>query len=88
MTILIRALSGLLGLTMLTSAQKCSVTRQTDPGVEEAVPCVFPFTYKGETFMTCTARDQPGGQEWCSTKVSIASIVNRIGTHSQSKFPK
>ena len=71
---LIRSVSSLLGLALITAAQKCSVTRESDPGVEEAVPCVFPFTYKGETFMTCTARDEPGGQEWCSTKVRQMSI--------------
>ena len=56
-------------------------------GPDKGRPCVFPFTYKGETFMTCTARDHPGGLEWCSTKVSMQVLyvryvgltVNRIG---------
>ena len=68
---LIRSVASLLGLALMTSAQKCSVTMERDPGQVETVPCVFPFTYKGKTFMTCTARDQPGGQEWCSTKVRL-----------------
>ena len=68
---LIRSVASLLGLALMTSAQKCSVTQERDPGQVETVPCVFPFTYKVETFMTCTARDQPGGQEWCSTKVRL-----------------
>ena len=71
---LIRSVASLLGLALLTSAQKCSVTQERDPGQVETVPCVFPFTYKGETFMTCTARDQPGGQEWCSTKVRLPCV--------------
>ena len=75
---LIRVLSGLLGLTMVTSAQKCSVTMERDPGVTEAVPCVFPFTYKGETYMTCTGEDHPGGQEWCSTKVRMSHSTEYI----------
>ena len=94
---LIRSVASLLGLALLTSAQKCSVTQERDPGQVETVPCVFPFTYKGETFMTCTARDQPGGQEWCSTKVrlpyvyllpSLADLTFWPGKHSlrQKKF--
>ena len=78
---LIRSVSSLLGLALITAAQKCSVTRESDPGVEEAVPCVFPFTYKGQTHMTCTARDEPGGREWCSTKVWVSMTHIDTMTH-------
>ena len=75
------ALSCLLGLASLALAQKCSVTMERDPGVREEVPCVFPFTYKGQTHMTCTARDEPGGREWCSTKVWVSMTHNDTMTH-------
>lgn len=28
--------------------------------------CVFPFTYRGETYYDCTTQDSNSGKEWCS----------------------
>ncbi|CAL4142687.1 unnamed protein product, partial [Meganyctiphanes norvegica] len=30
--------------------------------------CKFPFIYKGDTYLTCTKRDDPNGKPWCSIK--------------------
>ena len=31
--------------------------------------CVFPFSYLGEIFNTCTRKNSQNGHPWCATKV-------------------
>ena len=35
---------------------------------------MFPFTYKGVTYYSCTAVDEADGLDWCSTKVDSAGV--------------
>ena len=51
------------------SGQECYVAKEKDPGVVTQESCIFPFTYKGVTYNTCTYVDHPEQKEWCSTKV-------------------
>jgi hypothetical protein len=59
-------------------------------------PCVFPFTFGGETFSTCTPWVYGGehqGKPWCSTKVDSSGVhVNGEGNYgfcgSQCETPK
>jgi len=46
-----------------------------NPGcfTEEQEACVFPFTYKGALYSTCTTIDN-GGLEWCSTKTDHKGV--------------
>lgn len=32
--------------------------------------CVFPFTYKGQTYKKCTTADSDNGAAWCATEVN------------------
>ncbi|KAJ7313794.1 hypothetical protein JRQ81_005496 [Phrynocephalus forsythii] len=36
-------------------------------GNSNGQPCVFPFTYKNQTFETCTNEDEATGRFWCAT---------------------
>ncbi len=42
----------------------------------EAKRCVFPFKFKGRTYLECTADHSVNGKEWCATEVrrNIGSI--------------
>ena len=53
----------------IRSDEECYVQIQQVPRVETNLPCVFPFTYKGVTYNTCTSVDHPEEYEWCSTKI-------------------
>ena len=65
----------------VAEAQKCSVTKELDPGREESVPCVFPFSHAGTSHLTCTGAGHPRGMEWCSTKVDAAGNHVAGGGH-------
>lgn len=52
------------GIFRPSSAQRCETIGGNDP----FCPCVFPFTYDGETYQSCT-KDGDGQHPWCSTQV-------------------
>ena len=61
-------------LKIILAQENCHVINYVDPGVEEKVPCIFPFTYKGVEYSHCTSQDHPGRQEWCSTKTDDQGV--------------
>ncbi len=43
---------------------------------EAARRCVFPFKYKGRSYLECTADHSVNGKQWCATEVSRKLVVN------------
>ena len=50
-------------LYLACKEDSCITTRES---TKKCTKCVFPFTYEGETFHTCTSVGEPA--PWCSTK--------------------
>ncbi len=44
----------------------------------EALRCVFPFRYKGRTYLECTADHSVNGKQWCATEVSYVNAKRII----------
>ena len=50
----------------------CSDQCTTTSGPRGGAPCVFPFTYKGIQYKSCTLVDAVGGKPWCSTRATYS----------------
>jgi hypothetical protein len=50
----------------------CTVIEERD---KVAMPCIFPFKFRGKVFFDCTNETDPDGKSWCSTKLDDS------GTH-------
>ena len=43
-------------------------------------PCIFPFTYQGTTYYTCTTAGSENGAAWCAVQVNIAWLTSILLT--------
>merc|ERR1712210_252690 len=57
-----------------TAAADLRRTCNTVSGPAAGKPCVFPFTWQGKTFNSCTKEGDDQGKLWCSTMVDQAGI--------------
>merc|ERR1711910_194268 len=57
-----------------TAAADLRRTCNTVSGPAAGKPCVFPFTWQGKTFNSCTEEGDDQGKLWCSTMVDQAGI--------------
>ncbi len=51
-----------------TGNQLCFINT-VSTATKEARRCIFPFSYKGKTYVSCTADHSSNGEEWCGTQV-------------------
>ena len=42
---------------------------------KDSTRCVFPFTFKGKTYLQCTAAESVNAKEWCATEVDAEGEV-------------
>merc|ERR1711976_125381 len=49
--------------------------RQCDCRTEQGSSCVFPFTYKGVTYKSCTTAESDNNKAWCATEVDSEGVV-------------
>ena len=42
---------------------------------KDSTRCVFPFTFKGKTYLRCTADESVNAKEWCATEVDADGEV-------------
>eukprot|EP00095_Tigriopus_kingsejongensis_P002459 maker-scaffold1402_size43054-snap-gene-0.7 protein:Tk02459 transcript:maker-scaffold1402_size43054-snap-gene-0.7-mRNA-1 annotation:"hemolymph proteinase 24" len=67
------SLIGLLVLIMVPISLGCS-TVPTENGTQGAELCVFPFSFEGITFTSCTDAGDPNGIKWCSVGVDDQGV--------------
>ena len=48
------------------------MTLDNDASPRKGLPCIFPFTYLGNTYNECGVIDEP--YLWCSTKVNAEGV--------------
>merc|ERR1712130_891922 len=71
-------------VTTTTAAADLRRTCNTVSGPSAEKPCVFPFTWQGKTFNSCTKEGDDQGKLWCSTMVDQAG--NHITGQGQYGF--
>ena len=47
----------------------------SDCRTEQGNSCVFPFTFKGVTYKTCTTAESDNNKAWCATQVDSDGVV-------------
>ena len=47
----------------------------SDCRTEQGISCVFPFTYRGVTYKTCTTAESDNNKAWCATQVDSEGVV-------------
>ena len=47
----------------------------SDCRTEQGISCVFPFTYRGVTYKTCTTAESDNNKAWCATEVDSEGVV-------------
>ena len=47
----------------------------SDCRTEQGNTCVFPFTYKGVTYKSCTTAESDNNKAWCATEVDTEGVV-------------
>merc|ERR1712223_1383110 len=67
-----------------TAAADLRRTCTTVSGPASGKPCVFPFTWQGKTFTSCTKEGDDQGKLWCSTMVDQAG--NHVAGQGQYGF--
>merc|ERR1712223_508712 len=67
-----------------TAAADLRRTCTTVSGPASGKPCVFPFTWQGKTFTSCTKEGDGQGKLWCSTMVDQAG--NHVAGQGQYGF--
>merc|ERR1711988_1820909 len=67
-----------------TAAADLRRTCNTVSGPASGKPCVFPFTWQGKTFTSCTKEGDDQGKLWCSTMVDQAG--NHVAGQGQYGF--
>ena len=59
-----------------TGNQLCFINTIED-GDKEGRRCIFPFSYKGKTYLECTADHSSNEAEWCATQVDTdGEVIN------------
>ena len=61
-------------LSCIPATCSCTIFA-SDCKTEQGSHCVFPFTYKGVTYKTCTTTESDNGAAWCATQVDSEGVV-------------
>ena len=51
------------------NVRHCTAVNVAECKTKQNQDCVFPFTYKGETYNSCTNAGSENGAAWCATQV-------------------
>ena len=51
--------------------------------------CVFPFTYRGQSYSSCTTAESVNGAAWCATEVdSSGTVVHNKWQDCETECPR
>jgi len=81
----------------LRTAPVCGSGKKVEPGCNcktvKGKDCIFPFTFRGQTYSRCTKAESENGRAWCATKVDkLGRVVRNFwedcgnGCLDQNKF--